>query len=359
VGDMPVIDRRRGSRLNISAGIASVSVASVLVGLKLWALAETGALSVAASLADSAMDLMVSLGGLVALIYAAKPADEDHAFGHSSAEDLAALGQSIFILVSAGVIATAAVYRLASEAPAPLASEGRGIVVMALSIVLTLALVLWQRRVAARTGSRVVRADALHYVGDLVPNVGAIVALWASARYGVTAIDSVVALGAAAMLAVGATGIFRGAWDALMDRRADPEIVAGIARLAAEWPGVRGFHDLKTRTSGSSIFVNIHIELDGHQTLREAHAIGAGLRRRIMDVYPQADVIVHKDVAADPAPADPGPPADPLPPADALPPEGAAPGRVDPDGPTGAQAATSPRPLSSASTPGMRPRKAR
>ena len=287
----------RQTTLNISAGSASVAVAAVLVGLKLWALAETGALSVAASLADSAMDLMVSAAGLAALIYAAKPADEDHAFGHSSAEDLAALGQSVFIMVSAGVIAFAAGARLLSDTPMELRAEGRGIVVMAVSIALTIALVLWQRRVAARTGSRVVRADSLHYLGDLVPNVGAIVSLLVSAQWGLTQIDSVVALGAAAMLALGALGIFRGAWNALMDRTADPELVEAIAEIARDWPGVRGFHDLKTRTAGARVFVNIHIELDGDQTLRQAHDIGAGLRRKIIETFPQTDVIVHKDVA--------------------------------------------------------------
>lgn len=292
----------RNTSLNLSAGAASVAVALSLVGLKLWALGETGALSVAASLADSAMDLMVSLGGLAALVYAARPADEDHAFGHTSAEDLAALGQSLFILVSAGVIAWAAAARLISPQPNPLAAEGRGMAVMAASILLTLGLVLWQRRVAARTGSRVVRADSLHYLGDLLPNLGAILSLWVSARYGLYQIDSVVALGAALMLAVGAVSIFRGAWDALMDRGADPAIVEGIARIVRSWPGVRGFHDLKTRTAGSTVFVNIHIELDGDQTLREAHAIGAALRRAIIEAYPQADVIVHKDVAGEDAP---------------------------------------------------------
>jgi ferrous-iron efflux pump FieF len=82
-----------------------------------------------------------------------------------------------------------------------------------------------------------------------------------------------------------------------MDRRADPKVIAGIAELAARWPGVHGFHDLKTRTAGSRIFVNLHIELDGDQTLHDAHAIGASLRRAIIEAYPQADVIIHKDVA--------------------------------------------------------------
>ncbi len=284
-------------RLNLSAGLASVLVAAVLVLLKLWALGETGALSVAASLADSAMDLMMSVGAMAAILYAARPPDEDHAFGHTSAEDIAALGQAIFILVSAAVIMTAAILRLASRDPDSLSSEGRGMAVMGVSIALTLALVLWQGRVARRTGNRVVSADRLHYLGDLLPNIGAILSLWASARYGLYQIDSVVALAAGGIMVLGAIRIGKGAFDALMDRRADPGIVQGIAAIAADWPGVRGFHDLKTRTAGSRVFVNIHIELDGDQPLRDAHAIGAALRRAILERYPQADVIVHKDVA--------------------------------------------------------------
>lgn len=285
------------TRLNISAGLASVGVAATLVLLKLWALAETGALSVAASLADSAIDLMISGGAMAAIVYAARPADEDHAFGHTSAEDIAALAQSVFVIVSAGVIAVAAVYRLTSADLPQLASEGRGMAVMLVSIVLTLCLVFWQGRVARRTGNKVVQADRLHYLGDLLPSIGAIVSLWASARYGLTQIDSVVALAAAVTMVFGALRIGKSAFDALMDRRADPTIIAGIADIAKGWPGVHGFHDLKTRMAGSRVFVNLHIELDGDLPLREAHAIGASLRRAILEAYPQADVIIHKDVA--------------------------------------------------------------
>lgn len=287
------------TKLNLSAGAASVAMAVLLVCLKLWALGETGALSVAASLADSAMDLMVSLAAMAALIYAAKPADEDHAFGHTSAEDLAALTQAVFVTISAGVIAWIAVARLLAEQPSRLQAEGPGMLVMSVSVVLTLVLVWWQGRVAKRTGSRVVAADRLHYLGDLLPNLGAIASLWASRTYAMGAIDSVVALTAAVVMAVGAIRIGKGAWDALMDRTADPKIVEGIAAIAETWPGVHGFHDLKTRTAGSRVFVNLHIELDGGQSLREAHAIGAALRRAILNAYPQTDVIIHKDVARD------------------------------------------------------------
>ncbi|MEZ5795663.1 cation diffusion facilitator family transporter [Albidovulum sp.] len=285
--------------MNISAGLASVSVALTLVILKLWALGATSALSVAASLADSALDLMMSVGGLAAILYAARPADEDHAFGHTSVEDLAALAQALFVSASGLVIGVSAVRRLWSETPQPLTDEVRGIAVMCLSIVLTAALVLWQQRVARRTRNRVVAADSMHYLSDLLPNIGAIAALAVSHVFGVGQVDSVVALAAAAVLVVGAVRIGKGAWDALMDRRADPRLIAEIGALARDWPGVRGYHDLKTRTAGSRVFVHIHIELDGNQTLREAHAIGAGLRRRIIEAHPQCDVIVHKDVAGE------------------------------------------------------------
>jgi len=285
-----------GIRLAISAGLASVLVAGILVALKLWALAETGALSIAASLADSALDLMMSLGAAAAIVYAARPADEDHAFGHTSAEDLAALAQATFILVSSGVIGWTAIRRLMADTPHQLASEGRGLVVMVASILLTIGLVWWQGRVAKRTGSKVVAADRLHYLGDLLPSLGAIGALWVSGRYGIGSVDAVVALAAAAVMLIGALHIGKDAWDALMDRTADPNIVEGIGRIAAEWPGVRGFHNLKTRTAGSRVFVNLHIELDGDQSLRQAHDIGASLRRAIIAAYPQTDVIIHKDV---------------------------------------------------------------
>jgi len=283
------------TRLNLSAGLLSVSVAFVLVIAKIWALGQTGSLAIAATLADSAMDLMMSLGGLVAIAYAAKPADDDHNFGHTSAEDLAALGQSIFILISATVIAVAAILRLLDENVSLPEREASGMAVIVFSIIITVALVLWQRRVAKQTGNRVVAADSLHYLGDLIPNVGALIALWASAKFGIGQIDSIVALTAAALLAFGALRIGKAAFDALMDRQADTGMIEGIENIARNFEGVHGFHDLKTRVAGSRVFVNMHIELDGAQTLEEAHAIGAALRRAITDAYPRADVLIHKD----------------------------------------------------------------
>lgn len=298
-------DRRARDRLNRRAGLAAVAVAALLVLMKGLAFAATGALSVAAALADSLLDLAVSGTALLAIRYAAKPPDEDHAFGHTSAEDLTALAQALLIGGSGVAIGAAALWRLWQGAPPPLQAEALGLALMGLATALTGALVLYQRHVARRTGNRIVAADSLHYLGDLIPNLGAMAALMAAGWGGLERIDSLVALAASAVMIGGAARIGKGAVDALMDRKAPAAIEAGIADLARSHPGVRGFHDLKTRQSGSHVFVTLHIELDGDQTLHAAHDIGAALRLRILAAYPQADVTIHKDVWHPPLSAPP------------------------------------------------------
>jgi ferrous-iron efflux pump FieF len=286
-------DPAAAHRLNLVAGAASVAVATTLVALKLAALAATGALSVAASLADSALDLLASLAAFAGIRYAAKPPDADHSFGHSSVEDLVALGQSVLVAVSAAAIGWSALTRLGD--PPALGAEGAGLAVMAASLALTGGLVLWQTHVARRTGSRIVAADRLHYLSDLWPNLGAIAALWAAMALGALWLDPVVALVACGLLLNGARRIGLDAWHALMDREADAATVARIEAALRACPGLRGWHDLKTRTAGSRVFVQVHVEIDGDLSLREAHDIAARLRLDILEAAPRAEVIVHKD----------------------------------------------------------------
>jgi len=199
------------------------------------------------------------------------------------------------VLVSACAIAVLAILRLtATEAPVIMA-EGAGVIAMLASVVLTGALVLWQRHVARRTGNRVVAADSLHYLSDLLPTVGVLIALVASSIWGATRIDAVVALAAALWLARTGVGIGRGAWDALMDHAAPPHVLAQIRAVADTWPGLAGWHDLKTRTAGSRLFVSLHVELDGRLTLNEAHAIADGLEHALEAALPGAEVIIHTD----------------------------------------------------------------
>lgn len=280
-------------RLALSAGGASIAVAVILIVAKSWAWSVTGSLAVAASLIDSAVDLVVSGANFAALVYAAKPADADHRFGHWAVEDLAALAQAVMVAGAAALLGWGAIARLLD--PVPLAAEGPGIAVMVFSMVLTGALVWWQRRVARLTGSRVVAADSLHYLADFLPAAGGVLALGASALFGIVTVDALVSLAAAAWLLRGAWSIGGAAVGALMDRAAPPEIERKIAAIVREFPEIRGFHDLKTRVSGPRVFIQIHIELDGDLSLWEAHEIGARLKRRLLEEIPRSDVIVHKD----------------------------------------------------------------
>lgn len=290
-------------RLDMSAGAAALGVAALLVGVKLWALLETGALTIAASLADSAVDLVASLGAIASIRYAARPPDADHRFGHTAVEDLFALAQAALVSVSALAIAWRALARIGEGAA--LTAAGTGLTVMLSATALTLGLVAWQGHVAARTGSSVVAADRMHYLADLLPNLGAMAALGAAWAWGIAWPDTVLGLAAAGALLVGAWRIGRPAFDALMDREADAATVATIEDIARHHPGITGFHDLRTRRSGRRIFVQIHVEIDGACPLEEAHDIGAALGHRIRAAVPGADVIVHKDPVrrsrADPA----------------------------------------------------------
>lgn len=291
---------QRNMRLNLSAAVASVAVSLVLMVLTAWALSKTLSLAVAAVLIDSALDLLVAASGLAAIVYATRPPDEDHAFGHGSVEDLTALGQALFLTGSALVLALLSVQRLMTGSPVDLGDETAGLVAMVISLLLTGALILWQRYVALRTGNRVVAADIMNKLGDLLPSLGALVALWASARFGITRIDTVVALIAAAVMLWGAYRIFRGAWQALMDRGADPALVAEVGRILSTVPGIVGHHDMRSRMAGSRVFIDCHVELDGALSLTEAHAIAAVAKRKVLAAHPELDLLMHLD-PVDPA----------------------------------------------------------
>jgi ferrous-iron efflux pump FieF len=280
-------------RLNLSAGIASMAVAATLVAIKGWAQVATGSLSIAASLVDSLLDLMIAAANFAAIRYAAKPADADHQFGHTAAEDIAALAQAAIVTVSALAVAAAAAWRLTH--PAPLTAEVEGAAVMAVSLLLTGALIWWQMRVARETGSKIVAADMAHYLSDFLPMIAALLALGAARFLDAGWLDAALALIAAAWILRTGLRIGRGAWDGLMDREAPAETVTRIAAIADACEGLRGWHDLRTRMSGTRLFVQIHAEIDGSLPLKDAHRIGERLRRDILAVGEDVDVIVHQD----------------------------------------------------------------
>lgn len=280
------------ARLLRLATRASLAVAITLVLAKGVAWAMSGSVSLLAGLTDSLLDSVASLLNLLAVRYALKPADDDHRYGHGKAEALAGLAQSLFIGVSAVLVATQAYERLKN--PHPLEAEALGIGVMLFSLVLTTALLMVQRHVIRATGSTAIRADALHYRSDLLLNGGILVALVLTGL-GWQQADSLFGLGIAAYILWSAISIARESVSVLMDEELSTDITDDMHRLACSIPGVLGAHDLRTRVSGSHWYVQLHLELPGELPLSHAHTLCEQAAAAITTHYPKAEVLVHAD----------------------------------------------------------------
>lgn len=296
--DTPVSTKPSGSpdsngRLMRLASYVAVSVALVLIAVKLGAWLLTGSVALLSSLIDSVLDAFASIVAFVAIRQALTPADREHRFGHGKAEPIATLGQAAFIVGSALFLSIEAVRRLWS--PQPVVQQEIGIAVMIFSILLTLVLVAFQGHVIRRTGSLVVSADSLHYKGDLLINLSIIASLVLTGWFDFPQADPVFALGIAGYLLWNAKSIGGEALDMLMDRELPDEERRAILALAHGHPGVLGVHDLRTRAAGPIRFIQMHLELDGSTSLAEAHEVADAVEARIEEAFPGAEVIVHQD----------------------------------------------------------------
>lgn len=271
---------------------ASLAVATILVVSKAVAWWLSDSVSLLAGLTDSALDAVASFLNLLAVHYALRPADDDHRFGHGKAEALAGMAQALFIGVSAVLIGVQAVDRL--QSPQPLGDTAAGIAVMLLSLVLTLALLTFQRKVIRATGSTAVRADSLHYRSDLLLNGSILLALML-ARFGWPQLDALFGLGIALYILWSAVQIARESTAILMDQELPADIGERMLELVCAIPGVKGAHDLRTRVSGNRWFVQLHLELPGELKLHDAHELCVQASAAIRQRYPRADVMVHAD----------------------------------------------------------------
>lgn len=281
------------ARLMRLATYASVSVAVVLVGAKFAAWTSTGSVSLLSTLIDSLLDAGASLINLVAVRHALQPADKEHRFGHGKAESLAGLAQAAFISGSAVFLLIEAADRLVN--PQDIQRTDLGYMVMVASIVLTVALVLFQRHVVRQTGSLAISADSAHYQMDILVNISVIVSLVLVSQLGWTQADPLFAIGIAAYIFWGAWEIGYEAYHVLMDRELPDEDRDAIRALALAHPEVNGLHDLRTRASGPNVFIQMHLEMDGSMTLTHAHEIAESVMYRIEKAYPNAEVIIHED----------------------------------------------------------------
>ncbi len=277
------------------AALASVAMALLLLGLKAWAAYRTGSVAMLGSLADTGLDLIASLITLFGVRLAAQPADREHRFGHGKAEAIAALFQTILISLSALGIAWQAGTRLAHPV-APTEPE-LGIGISAIAIATTLALVAYQRHVVRRTRSLAIETDQLHYQSDLLLNLSVIAALALDSLAGLRGADPLFGLVIAAYLIVGAVGSARRSLDVLMDREWLPEKRNELVALLAAHPHGGGVHDLRTRNSGATEFIQFHVWLPPEMSVTRAHDIVEELEQLVASAHPNAEILIHVDPA--------------------------------------------------------------
>ncbi|MDD3181784.1 MAG: cation diffusion facilitator family transporter [Alphaproteobacteria bacterium] len=287
------IRRLSNDMLRRLTSYASVIVAATLIVAKAWAYYTTDSVALLSSLVDSGVDMLASLITAYGVIVALRPPDHNHRYGHGKAEALAALAQSVFILVSSGLLIKEAAHRFIS--PAPIQNIETGYLVMSLAIVLTVLLLALQSYAVKRTKSLAIASDRLHYVGDVLINLAVVVTFAFQDYFKANWIDPLFALAIAGGMCVGAVKIAYGALNVLMDKELPDNERSKILAIAQNVKGVCGAHDLRTRMDVGRYIIEIHIEMDPHISLHESHEITEAVTAAIQAIYRNADILIHQD----------------------------------------------------------------
>jgi ferrous-iron efflux pump FieF len=264
-----------------------------LLLLKSAAAWETGSVAMLGSLADTALDLLASLVTLYGVRVAATPADHDHRYGHGKAEALAALFQVALITASAAAIGWRAVIRLTEEQRATDVEFGVGVSLVAIGV--TFALLAYQRKIIAQTGSVAIRADNIHYQSDLLLNLAVAAALLLDQVAGFTGADPIFGIAIALWLAWGAFKASSQAIDQLMDKEWPEDKRRRFLDAAARHPQLKGIHDIRTRRSGSRDFAQFHMYVAPDMTVEAAHHVMDEVEARIAQEFPGVEVLIHLD----------------------------------------------------------------
>jgi len=285
-------DPAQSARLLRFATVSSVTTATLLIAAKLGAFVMTGSVSILASLIDSLLDAGASLVNLFAVNYSLSPPDEEHRFGHGKAESVAGLAQATLICGSGVYLIVESIKRLVD--PPQLQDLGIGLAVMAFSMFATLVLLAIQHHVIERTQSVAIRADSLHYKTDLFTNAAIILALLLT-QWGWSGMDPIFALGVAVYIIYSAWHIGYEAFNDLLDKELPDESRQKILDLINEHPEVEGAHDLRTRLSGRTVYIQVHIELEDHMPLIQSHRISDEVEEALLKQFPTADIVIHQD----------------------------------------------------------------
>ena len=271
----------------------SVGVAVVLIALKAFALGASGSVSILASLADSSLDLVASLGVFFAVRWAAAPPDEEHRHGHGKGEALAALVQAGLVFASAVFVGWEAVQRIFE--PRPVTAGYWGVLVVLISIAVTGWLVWMQGRAIKASGSMAIEADRAHYTADLAANVVVLIGVISGAWLSAPGLDAAAGLVVAVWLFWGALGMLKIAADHLVDRALPESEQIAMTTAVLSDPRISGVHQLRTRMAGSVVMIQMHVDLDPDLTLEAAHDIVVEAEHLLLPGWPRADILIHPD----------------------------------------------------------------
>lgn len=287
--------QRRLVRLMLLAVVASLAT----IALKTVAWLLTGSVGLLSDAAESVVNLVASLFGLVAVQWAARPPDDEHEYGHEKANYLAAGVEGTLILVAAVTIMVSAVDRLLN--PAPISTVGLGLVVSAVASAINLAVGLVLLRVGRRDRSLVLEADGKHLLTDVWTSVGVIAGVAAVAISGWDPLDALVAIAVAINIVVAGVGLVRRSAAGLMDRALSADERAGVQQILDDFSDDQvDFHALRTRRSGRRAFITFHLLVPGAWSVQEGHDFAERVEHRLRVAFEPATVTTHLEPVEDP-----------------------------------------------------------
>ena len=275
------------------ASYASVTVAFILIIMKTVTFFLTGSVAILSSLFDSFQDIITSIVNVITIRQANEPADDEHRFGHGKAQAIGSLIQAFIIVVASCSLFYESINRFCH--PEELHQISLGLWITVIAIILTILLVRYQSFVIQKTGALSIQADRAHYAGDIMMNIGVIVAMLLSYYLNWTKVDSLFGLGVSVYLFVAVYQIVRDSFKMLMDTEMPGDFKKEIRNIARSFPQITVIHDLRTRQSGTRAFVQFCVHLDNSLTLKQAHDITDKIEDRIKERFPDTDVIIHPE----------------------------------------------------------------
>ncbi len=276
-----------------ASSIVTMVMVSLMIATKAWAWLASGSASMLGSLTDSLMDITATLMSFLVLSYALRPADDDHRFGHGKAEALAGLGQAAFIAGSGCLLMFHGIERLIN--PVELSHSLLGVWVSIFAIACTLVIVFVQNKVVKHTESIAIKADSVHYKGDLILNTAVLLAILL-AYYGVLYADPLFAIGVAGYLLYNSWDIATESASHLMDKELPDEEKQSIFEIARNHNDVYGVHGIRTRQGGKVKFIQLHLELDDNLPLIRAHKVADEVELMITQQFEsEVDILIHLD----------------------------------------------------------------